>query len=149
MEEFNYIDEKYKSCSVCYDDFTSENIVYCKINNVWSQYIFCSECTKYLIKTKWFDYIKQIKNSDCEKELKSLLSKKIPLNLTIDSTMNTQEIEQFYLDNNYYSSELKKPTEINLDQLALKLNQVHLNMISDLTYDYLSQIKIIMNEFVL
>ncbi len=47
----------------------------------------------------------------------------------------------------YYSSELIKPEHVNLEELSIKLNQVYLNMINDSTYDYLGQIKIIMDDF--
>jgi NADPH-dependent 7-cyano-7-deazaguanine reductase QueF-like protein len=34
-----------------------------------------------------------------------------------------------------------------LDELSQKLKQVYLNIINDSTFDYLEEIKIIMNEF--
>jgi hypothetical protein len=155
MEDFSGIEIKYTNCCVCCDNFNYDNIVYYKINNIWSQYLFCSICTVYMIESKWLGYIEQIKKSDCEKELKSLLSKKIPFNLTIDGTKNTQEIDEFYWNNKFYSSELKKPMHINshinshdiLDELSQKLKQVYLTMINNSTFDYLEEIKIIMNEF--
>lgn len=147
MDKFDNIEKKYKSCCICCDDFNSENIVYYKINNTWSQYLYCSDCTEYMIETRWSSYISNIKKSDCEKELKSLLSKQIPFNLTIDSTINSEQIDEFFWNNEYYSSELTKPEYIDLQQFSEKLKQVYSNMINDSTYDYLEQIKIIMNEF--
>jgi hypothetical protein len=147
MEEFNNIEKKYTSCCVCCDDFNSENIVYYKINNIWSQYLFCSACTENMLESRWLGYVERIKKSDCEKELKSLLSVRIPFNLTIDSTINSQEIDKFYWNNKFYSSELTKPKEINLEEFLQKLKQVYLNMTNDPIYDYLGEIKIIMDKF--
>ena len=71
----------------------------------------------------------------------------MPFNLTIDSTINSQEIDKFYWNNKFYSSELTKPKEINLEEFLQKLKQVYLNMINDPIYDYLGEIKIIMHKF--
>lgn len=147
MEEISNVEKKYKSCCVCCEDFNYENIVYYKINNIWSQYLFCSECTRYMLESRWLSYVENIKKSDCEKELRSLLSRQIPFNLTIDSTVNSQQIDEFYWYNDFYSSELIKPENINLEQFSQKLKQVYLNIIDDKTYDYLGQIKIIMEKF--
>ena len=146
MNEFNNIKKRYSSCCVCCEDFNCDNIVYYKINYIWEQYFFCSECTEYMLESRWFSYVENIKKSDCEKELKSLLSKQIPYNLTIDSTVNSEQIDEFYWNNIFYSSELRKNEHINLEEFSKKLKQVYLNMINDSTYDYLQEIKIIMDE---
>ena len=126
----------YDNCVVCCEQIDNNNVVYYKLNNLWKQYMFCAICTENILENKWYSQINNIKNADCEKELKKLLNK--PINkLTIDSSINTEEIDLIYFNNSIYSSELKKPSEINLDELNEKIKDVYKSMMLCNEYNYL------------
>jgi len=136
-----------KFCFVCGDDIIKNNIVYYKINDIWKIYDFCQLCTTELLKRKWFDFIKNIKKADCEKELKALLNKKIPNKLTIDSTINSQEIDELYWNDNFISSHLIIPNHIDNSALNKKLNLISIKINENLIFDYLNEIKLLFEEF--
>jgi hypothetical protein len=146
MEQFaNIIDD---SCMICCDDIINNNVVFYKINNNWIQYNICKDCTIKLLNTKWFDYINMIKNADCEKALKSLLEINIPSKLTVTTTFYSESIDELYFDSQYKSSELIKK-DINITELQNDFRKVYTSIINDTSYDYISEIKFIMNKYVL
>jgi hypothetical protein len=159
VEELKYIEQikdvqndiVYDYCDICCEQFNNNNdnnnIVYYKLNDSWKQYMFCTVCTKYILENKWYSHIDNIKNADCEKELKNLLNKPIINKLTIDSTINTEEVDLIYFDNLIHSSILKKPNGINLNEFNKKIKDVYTSMISNSDFNYLFEIKKILEYY--
>lgn len=149
LEQIKNIPNKivYDSCAVCCEQINNNNVVYYKLNNFWKQYMFCSVCTEYILENKWYLHISNIKNADCEKELKNLLNKPIMNKLTIDSTIYTEEIDLIYYNNLIHSSTLKKPKEINLDEFNEKIKDIYTSIISYNDYNYLFEIKKILEYY--
>jgi len=133
-----------ETCTICYEELNENIIVYNWINNEKSKSNFCLECVTYMLNNNFDNYISEINKADCEKSLRSALSKPIPLNLTLDSLKNSKEIDFIEYSNEKNPAKLIK--KISDDQLILlneELKNIFLKL-NDINFDYISKIKEIM-----
>lgn len=109
------------TCLVCYDDITEETkTLYKRYDNKndtdYVESRCCTVCLKHMLDISWDNYVKQIKNADCEAQMKRLLEHGPPINLRCINILSSdsenkidpkEEFESFYFDNDIQSAKLK------------------------------------------
>ena len=134
-------------CGICYDDFDSNNIVHLWINNEKTKSKYCITCTNYMLNNNFEKYINDISKADCEKSLSNALSSPIPMNLTIDTLKKSTQIDYIEnLDNKISAKLIKTITDDELIELNKELGLV-LSRISEVMFDYLGEIQIILKKY--
>lgn len=74
-----------KECTCCLEEITYENRCFYNTKlapNKWKESRYCIDCVRYLLSQRFYEYIKAIQESDCEKELNGLILKGPPIWLT-------------------------------------------------------------------
>jgi hypothetical protein len=68
-------------CRCCCDDIDDETRCLYQTNKSdgWYEALYCIECVRYLIATRFDSYIKAVQDSDCAKELGGLISRGPPV----------------------------------------------------------------------
>lgn len=91
------------NCQLCYEHDTS--IKY-KLNHQLKPFPYCYDCLVYQLDHQWSQYIHQLKTSECEQNLKRLITLGPPRHFRDAMIENHQELESFDHDG-YLSAKLK------------------------------------------
>lgn len=109
---------KYTECMSCYESIDETNFVLYKEKNEldWKSCIYCADCVRYILETKWQSFIKMLEELDCKATFKRILEEGLP-NKFKDIKLSENEIECFYFNGMEQSSKYKNKlstTEIDI-----------------------------------
>jgi len=111
-------------------------------------FVYCFECLNTLQNNKWYNYITNLKNVDCEKSLLSLIKDGPPINFRDTYIEDNKEIYEFYYNEKIYSAKLNGSlNNYENKELHNKLINISKNLKNEINYDYLSDINKVLSEF--
>jgi len=127
-------------CKICFESIDNNDIITYNINNNINQLDYCIDCLNLLLKNNWYDYIKKLKNMDCEKSLKNMIMSKIPIYFRDSQINNGEEIIEFIYHHQKISGQLESSKSIkDINVLNMQL----LNAINQV--DYITSISNLLN----
>ncbi|EKX72888.1 conserved hypothetical protein [Theileria equi strain WA] len=76
--------EEGKSCLVCFEDLSKDNMVGYKVDiySIWSISTFCIDCVQRLLKIQYYKYLETLSKTTCAREQRTLLDKGPPINIS-------------------------------------------------------------------
>ena len=111
-------------CIVCYERIE---------NSIPKLPSYCLNCINRCKSTLWFNYIKDLRNSDCIANLKRLLLQNVPQRIKPNLNNIGEEIIDLLVDNIPYSTNLDMSLTLEQNSLLrIKLNEIQ-NSINELS----------------
>jgi hypothetical protein len=100
-------------CAACIGSIDNGNYVLYKEkeDGEWKPFQYCSSCITHLLQTGWSEYLKQLKEANCEAALRRLLIRDGPPINFRDSTIkcDNEKSEVFM----FYFSEMEQPAKLD------------------------------------